>query len=162
MYLLIISLIIIIVCLLVYIILSLDTTTTTTLSNSSLYMNSCLYVKESPIGGRGVFTSRNIKKGEILERSPYIEDDFVNFTGVTVDYVFYKTADRKRAILSFGYSAMYNHSDSPSAVWKINDDGITISAIKDINKGDEIFVSYGSDYWTSRQAVKTKKDVSDL
>ena len=156
---LIISLIIIIICLIVYI-LSLESQVS--IDPSSLYMHPALYIEESPIGGRGVHASRNIKKGEILERSPYIEDEFVKFIGVTRDYVFYKTADRKRAILSFGYASMYNHSDSPSAVWKIYDDCIIITATQNIKKGDEIFVSYGSDYWTSRQAFVTKKDVSDL
>jgi SET domain-containing protein len=125
-------------------------------------MHPALYVDKSPIGGRGVYASRNIKEGEILERSPYIEDDFVKFIGVSRDYVFYKTADRKTAILSFGYASMYNHSDSPSAAWKINEDSITITATQNIKKGDEIFVSYGPGYWISRQDFKTKKELSDL
>jgi SET domain-containing protein len=111
-----------------------------------------LYIKPSPLGGKGVYASRDIKKGEILEYSPYIEDTLDKFTGVVRDYVFSKPTNTndKKAILVFGYSSMYNHADVPSADWKIENDGMKITANKDINKDDEIFISYGSNYWNTR------------
>jgi SET domain-containing protein len=117
-----------------------------------------LYIKKSDIGGRGVFANRNIKKDEVLEFSPYIEVELDDVTGIIRDYVFSKsitTAKQKRvAIIAFGYASMYNHSDDPSATWNIMNDGIQIIATKDINKDDEIFISYGSSYWDSRTLQK--------
>jgi SET domain-containing protein len=115
-----------------------------------------LYIKPSPFGGKGVFASRDIKKGEVLEYSPYIEDTLDKFTGVVRDYVFNKPTDSsdRRAILVFGYSSMYNHADVPSADWNIENDGMKITANKNINKDDEIFISYGSNYWNTRNLEK--------
>ena len=46
---------------------------------------------------------------------------------------------------------MYNHSDTPNANWKIMDDYILITAIKQIQINDEIKISYGNNYWTYRK-----------
>ena len=115
-----------------------------------------LSIKESPLGGKGVYASRDIKKGEILEYSPYIEDKLDKFTGVVRDYVFSKPSDTddKKAILVFGYSSRYNHADVPSADWKSEKNGMKITANKDINKDEEIFISYGSNYWNTRTLEK--------
>ena len=115
-----------------------------------------LSIKQSSLGGNGVYASRDIKKGEVLEYSPYIEDTLDKFTGVVRDYVFNKPTgtSERRAILVFGYSSMYNHADVPSADWKIEKDGMKITANKDINKDDEIFISYGSNYWNTRTMEK--------
>jgi SET domain-containing protein len=121
-----------------------------------------LYIKKSDIGGRGVFANRNIKKDETLEFSPYIEAELADLTGIIRDYVFSKSKtalkQNNTAILAFGYASMYNHSDDPSATWNIMEDGIKITATKDINKDDEIFISYGSSYWNSRTLEKKKTD----
>lgn len=118
------------------------------------YINpsSLLYIKESPIGGKGVFAKENIKKDTILEISPYIQDNINNFVGVVRDYVFSK--NNNTAIVAFGYASMYNHSENPSATWTVLDNGIKIVAIKDINKDDEIFISYGDKYWNTRSIKK--------
>ena len=111
-----------------------------------------LYVRKSPLGGNGVYAARDIKKGEVLEFSPYIEDELDNFTGVVRDYIFNKSPNR--AIVAFGYSSMYNHADVPSADWNIEKNGMKITANKNINKDDEIFISYGSSYWNTRNLEK--------
>lgn len=49
-----------------------------------------------------------------------------------------------------GYGSIYNHSNHNNAEWVWHDDTLIISAIKHINKGDEIFVSYGDKYWNAR------------
>jgi len=122
------------------------------MSNTYISPSNTLYIKGSPLGGNGVYAARDIKKGEILEFSPYIEDHIDKFTGTVRDYIFNKP--NNKAIVAFGYSSMYNHADVPSANWNIEDEGIKITANKNINKDDEIFISYGSNYWNSRKLEK--------
>jgi SET domain-containing protein len=122
------------------------------MSNTYISPFNTLYIKESPLGGNGVYAARDIKEGEILEYSPYIEDHIDKFTGIVRDYIFNKP--NNKAIVAFGYSSMYNHADVPSADWEVKDDGIQITANKDINKDDEIFISYGSNYWNTRKLEK--------
>lgn len=126
------------------------------MSNTYVSPFNTLQIKKSPIGGNGVYALRDIKAGEILEFSPYIEDKLEKFTGVVRNYIFSKPGDTndKKAVLVFGYSSMYNHADVPSADWKIEKDGMKITANKNINKGDEIFISYGSNYWNTRTLEK--------
>jgi SET domain-containing protein len=126
------------------------------MSNIYIAPFNTLYIKRSPLGGNGVFAVRDIKKGEILEYSPYIEDHTEKFTGIVRDYIFMKP--NGKGIVAFGYSSMYNHADVPSADWNVEDDGIKITASKDINKDDEIFISYGSSYWKTRKLEKKVPD----
>ena len=66
------------------------------------------------------------------------------------DY-FFQYDDEKSAV-GLGYCSMYNHSDNPNANWHvINSEKIKIKAARDIDVGDEIFVSYGDDYWSTRE-----------
>ena len=47
---------------------------------------------------------------------------------------------------------MYNHSDQNNAEWEvINEKQIKVVAIQPIPKGQEIFVSYGDDYWAGKK-----------
>lgn len=125
-------------------------------SKQNIVINDCLipgvYVGESSIGGkygRGVFANRDFSVGEIIERSSYIEDKLDNFIGVSRDYVF-NTPNGKTALV-FGYASLYNHSDDPDVIWYFEDKRMIIKTIKSINKGKEIFISYGVDYWKSRK-----------
>ena len=46
---------------------------------------------------------------------------------------------------------MYNHKDDPNAKWTIvNKDQMKIVALKHIESGEEIFISYGINYFKSR------------
>jgi SET domain-containing protein len=118
-----------------------------------------IYIKQSDVGGklgRGIFANKFFSQGEIIERAPCIEDDTNNFTGLIKDYIFNKDFDKKISSVAFGYASLYNHSDTPNATWKMIDDDILITAIKPIQKDDEILISYGDAYWTSRKDIINK------
>ena len=103
------------------------------------------------VKSRGVFALKNYKKGDIIEVCPCIIDDTQSFEGVIQDYLF--TYDDKTSLVAFGYCSMYNHSDDCNATWKIiSKEKMKVHATKDINKGQEIFVSYGDAYWKSRKS----------
>lgn len=117
--------------------------------------NNNIYIDKSKIGGkygRGVFANKKYNKNDIIEEAPYIKDKLNNFNGISRDYVF-NTPDGNVA-LGFGYTSLYNHSDKPNATWYFNDDKIIIKSNKLIEKNHEILISYGNDYWKSRNLTK--------
>ena len=118
-----------------------------------------MYIKKSTFGGtneRGVFASTDFNVNDILELSPYIEDDKNNFIGIVNDYAFTKNTTNGilNAIIAFGYISLCNHNDNPNTKWIIENDYMILYAIKPIKKDEEIFVSYGEPYWSSRPTMK--------
>jgi hypothetical protein len=106
--------------------------------------------------GRGVFAEKPFTVGEVIELAPTISDCKTKFTGRTSDYLFRHCNNPNCSVVAFGYASMYNHSNNPSASWKHKpNDTMEVTALCDIKKGDEIFVSYGDKYWKSR-GVKPK------
>ncbi len=113
-----------------------------------------IYLKKSKIGGklgRGIFANKVFKKDEIIEKAPYIEDKTSSFTGLIRDYIFSK--DETNSVVAFGFASLYNHSDTPNAIWKITDEHIEITAGKQIEKDAEILISYGDNYWNTRKEL---------
>lgn len=114
-----------------------------------------IYIANSTHGkGRGVFANQSIKAGEIVEIAPIILEKthkIIKDSNV-MQYVFYSDASETEYAIAFGYGSMYNHSDTNNAEWKVDKPNLRliVTAIKDIPKGAEIYVSYGSRYWSSR------------
>lgn len=99
--------------------------------------------------GRGVFAKSFIKKGEILEVSPYIEiqgSDYRQIEESILMYYWYEVQSRIRAI-GLGYTSLYNHSKENNADFTVlqKSKHIKIKAVKDIKKGEEIHLNYGYD-----------------
>ncbi len=105
------------------------------------------------IKDRGMFANKKYFKGDIIEVCPCIIDNNNNFSGKMRDYLF--SYDKDRSLVAFGYCSMYNHSDNNNALWKVlPNNKLQIYAVKDIDIGEEIFISYGNQYWKSRNATK--------
>ncbi len=127
-----------------------------------IYGNYKVSVRKSDIANRGVFADQDFKTDDIIEICPYIKDKCTNFIGLISDYIFNidNTKDKDRKCGSaMGYFALYNHKDDNNATWIVDDEKsiITIKAIKDISKDEEIFVNYGTEYWNSRSSSYNKK-----
>jgi SET domain-containing protein len=112
-----------------------------------------IVVKRSSRHGFGVFAEKKIKKGEKIEQCYFIltkgkDEALENF---------YFAAKRKYAVF-LGYGSIYNHSDDPNADYNININKriATIKASRDIKKGEEILISYGEDWFKSRD-LESKK-----
>jgi len=127
---------------------------TETFSNTEEdYKHSKNIIGHSNIGSRGVFANRDYKPGEVLEVCPCIKQESEHLTGIIADYLFH--FNEKESLIAFGYCSMYNHLDDPNAEWEvINENQVKIVVVKNIKKGEEIFVSYGDDYWDSRNSKK--------
>ena len=112
-------------------------------------------VADSPIHGQGVFAVTDIKKGELIERCPYIviDDDDLQDENRLNDYLFTSPDVSTDYLVVMGYGMMYNHSDDANAEWEIDSDNrfVRFSAARDIKKGEEIFQNYGEEYWKTRE-----------
>jgi len=112
------------------------------------YVTPDIIVKESNIkgGGRGIFSTRLYNKGDFIEVCPCIKQENKYNKGNITKYVF--NYNKKHAIIALGFCSIYNHKDDPNAKWTIiNRDQMKIVALKNIQPGEEIFISYGPYYF---------------
>lgn len=117
-----------------------------------LFLNK-VQVKKSKLHGYGVFANKTIRKNEIIEEC-YI----IMCTGKDRKLEDYYFDVKNKYALFTGYGIIYNHSDEPNAKYRINAKRLltTIIANKTIHKGEEIFISYGEEWFKSRN-MKPKK-----
>lgn len=104
-----------------------------------------------PNAGRGVFASKNIRRGETVEMCPVIpvsRNDPSNVDGgIIIRYFFYFGPGRKlktALAMVLGYGSLYNHSYEPNAkyVRRISKKVVEFVSVKNIRKGQEITVNY--------------------
>jgi SET domain-containing protein len=69
---------------------------------------------------------------------------------VLMDYMFKISSDLY--VLALGSGSVYNHRNQPNARWEYDVDKqlLKLSAIRRIEMGEQIFISYGRDYFKSR------------
>jgi len=114
-----------------------------------------IYVNKSKIHGLGVFASEKIVTGELIEECPILTlpMKFGDKSGLMLDYRFNwpsGTLDWDEQVISLGFGSLYNHSETPNATWRSNNDKRTFEfiCIKDIIPDEEILVWYGGEsYW---------------
>lgn len=105
-------------------------------------------IKHSSKKGRGVFANKPFKKGELVERCELIilpaKDIRLIDKTFLYNYYFGWGRKQKAAALALGNGSLYNHSYAPNARYVKNFDQkiIRFIAIRDIEKGEEIFVNY--------------------
>ena len=98
---------------------------------------------------RGVFATRDIKKGEIVHEAPVIsypndQHQYIEQT-LLADYAFEYGINHSAILL--GYGMLFNHSYQPNANYEIdfNEHTFNFYAYKDIKAGDEILINYNGD-----------------
>lgn len=105
-----------------------------------------LYLKPSPLGGRGVFTSSLIEDDSIVELSPVIvlsaPDRRLIHTTHLHDYYFLWDGDG--AAIALGYGSLYNHSPSPNLDFELDYDfeQIRFRSLRHIIAGEELLIDY--------------------
>ncbi len=114
-----------------------------------------IYVRPSPLGGRGVYTSQLIPEGTIVELAPVIvlntqDRKAIHATGLH-DYYFIWDGDQ--AVIALGYGSLYNHSSEANLAFEMDYefDQIRFSAVRDIVAGEELLIDYlaggGEELW---------------
>jgi hypothetical protein len=102
-------------------------------------------------GSFGVYAIDDIQDNETFEECNVIEVPVDEVKGsVLMDYMFKISSDLY--VLALGCGSMYNHKNQPNARWEYDADKqlLKLSAIRRIQMGEQIFISFGRDYFKSR------------
>ena len=116
-------------------------------------------VRKSPLAGYGVFATRDIEEGEILEEACYAPSGYRSKELVHPETrkILYPSPcgcegckhRGNQFVFLNGYCQVYNHSsENPTAQfqWFRQSRFVRVIATEDIKKDTEIFVSYGTGY----------------
>lgn len=102
--------------------------------------------------GRGVIAIDGIAKGETIEVCPILELAEGDASGLLDDYTVALGDGSTGAALLLGYGSLYNHSDEPNAEYvALEDDAYSFVALRDIDAGEQITISYGEEWWRTRE-----------
>jgi hypothetical protein len=127
----------------------------------------------SSLHGRGVFATEDIEPDEIVERCPLKIMGFrMNYHKDPVIWSHMYTHscpcdECKRHgghfLMIMGYAQIYNHQDDQNADIKfdLKNEIADIICVRRIEKGEEIFVNYGSSYFKNREKIDLSKKNND-
>lgn len=103
-------------------------------------------VKVAKKYGRGLYATKNIKKGEIVESSPVIEVSGLDVTQTTLNMYVFEWKQGSSAI-ALGLGSLFNHSNHTNVTYALffGNKTIVFIATKDIKKGSQLFINYGYD-----------------
>ena len=109
-----------------------------------------IYINDSPIHNLGVFSSQEIKKGEVIDVCPFLsfpqtsEEKIPVFSNYT--FCFPRSEVWTTHALVMGYGSYYNHSENPNVDWYTDEDNKTFVffALQDVDKDKELFINYGN------------------
>ena len=122
--------------------------------------NPTLIIAPSTISGRGVFTTRDLQKGELIELCPVIVVPQIELAALdtTILNEYYFLWNNGRGALALGYGSIYNHTETPNASYRMdyNFDTIDIFCKQVIKAGEEITIRYtkkaGDSVWFKQKA----------
>jgi uncharacterized protein len=102
--------------------------------------------------GRGVIAVSEIAAGETIEVCPILELAEGDASGLLDDYTVALDDGSSGTALLLGYGSLYNHSDEPNAEYVVlADDAYSFVALRDIEAGEQITISYGEEWWRTRE-----------
>lgn len=111
-----------------------------------------IFIKDTQKYGRGMYATRDIKTGELIEESPVIviaKKEWEEHLQKTIlfHYCFHWGEYPDYAAIILGYGSIFNHSYTPNATFQNNEGNLSMDfyAITDIKKGEEITINYNGD-----------------
>lgn len=115
----------------------------------------------SPVHGRGVFAATTLRENDVVELCPGLVID-EGSQGPLQDFAMlffehslsYREAAKPISVIALGHGAMYNHKNPGyNLEWGFVEgfDIIEMRAARDIEEGEELFISYGANYWKDRR-----------
>jgi len=114
----------------------------------------CVAIGASTVSGRGAFALKKVRDGDIIERCPALEVTDQDIGGELLNYVFYGSTETARLVV-MGNGMLFNHSSTPNVAYYREETGLgpelVLYALRNINKGEELFYSYGDQWWSTRQ-----------
>jgi hypothetical protein len=99
----------------------------------------------------GLFADKDFNAGEWIESVPYIEIPKFSFEKFPLDKVFKLLEDVY--VIPLGWASLIRYSKDPNVDWEwdYDDELIHIYALKNVQRGDELFISF-------LRKIKLKKD----
>lgn len=108
-----------------------------------------LIIKNTKKYGRGLYATRNFKKGEIIEISPVVivEKSDVHTIEATVLNLYVFEWNKNTSALALGNGSLFNHSrrSNVSYMNSFRTKEIVFVTTKNIKKGQQLFIDYGYD-----------------
>jgi hypothetical protein len=98
--------------------------------------------------GRGVFTSKPIKEGTLIELAPVVvmsgEDRLLLDKTLLHDYIFEWGKEKDQCAMALGLVSVYNHSYNANCQYGMyfKKASISIIAVQDIKAGEELYINY--------------------
>jgi hypothetical protein len=125
-----------------------------------------LYKDKSKINGagEGVYSKIYIPKNTIVEKANVLPVPSNNVEKTELmDYVFNNPYKNGEFFVAFGFGSLYNHSDDPHMIYSYcpEQNKMIFTSIKEINPNEEIYISYGPNWWQSRKN-KIKEEIGDV
>ena len=102
------------------------------------------------VKGRGVFTSKAIPAGTVIEISPVLvltAKERKQIEGTKLyHYIFEWGESRRQACVAFGYVSMYNHDYTASCEYEMDFEEkiVTVRTVRNIKKGEELTINYNA------------------
>jgi hypothetical protein len=102
--------------------------------------------------GRGVFANQDFKKGDVVENAPFIVINKNDCSGLIRNYTFEHFQDKTKILVVLGYGMLYNHDDNHNIGYFFDKHNsiLIFKALRDIKKDEELYDSYGKDWWSKR------------
>lgn len=120
------------------------------MEHSEITPPTSIRIGETP-HGRGVIAVENIAEDDLIEICPILTLATGDASGLLEDYVVGLEGDEAGVVLMLGYGGLYNHSDEPNAAyWVEAEDAYSFVALRDIEAGEEITISYGEEWLEAR------------
>jgi len=111
--------------------------------------NKYFCVRNTNNKGRGLFATRCIIKGTIIEISHTIEElrSLLQPNNILGIYSFENKFDKTKILIALGFGSLFNHDNNPNVDWKVIKKGkfIRFKALKDIWPREELLINYGYD-----------------
>ncbi|KAF8320630.1 uncharacterized protein EI90DRAFT_3001764 [Cantharellus anzutake] len=119
-----------------------------------------LQIKATPATGRGVYASRHIPKGTLIEVSPVLlfsQQEYEAYGKHTIldSYVFHWRRMNAWA-LALGLGSLFNHSQTPNITFSLDYGTMSIryTTSRALAPGDELCICYGREedmWWNSSE-----------
>ncbi len=123
-------------------------------NKASVRKKECVTIGASTVSGRGAFALKKISDGDIIERCPALEVTDKDIGGELLNYVFYGSSESARLVV-MGNGMLFNHSSTPNVAYYREESALgpelVLYALRNIRKGEELFYSYGDEWWSTRQ-----------
>jgi SET domain-containing protein len=117
-------------------------------------------VRYSPGKGRGVFATKRIRRGEVIEAAPSLvvpSGDTKRIETSFLKHYIFQTDSGFDYVVATGYVAIANHDDDNNAEFFVSREVSSVRAVKTILPGEEVTVDYG---WTENEWPAAVRKVS--